>query len=314
MRLVQFETPERGPRLGCIREGRVLDLSGAEAAFTSFEALMEWSDCDPGELRKNAEAAAAKVPDDPRYVYGWEELDRAPGPHPHLVLPLRPPEVWGFGVTYRRSAEVRDADVAEETDSSASIYDRVYQSERPECFFKATAPRCAGPHQPIGIRSDSRLTAVEPELAYVLGEERKILGYTICNDVSAWDIERENPLYLPQSKIFAGCCALGPAILLADGGPDPYDLDITCRIIRDGETIFSETTNSGRIGRRFEELNEYLYRDNPVPAGTVVSTGTGIMVPNEFALEDGDLVEIEIAGIGVLSNLARRLTGEGFPD
>ena len=113
------------------------------------------------------------------------------------MIPLSPPEVWGFGVTYQRSAEVRDADVAATTDSSASIYDRVYHAERPECFFKATAPRCVGPHRPIGIRSDSELTATEPELAYVLGTNRQIVGYTICNDVSAWDLERDNPLYLP---------------------------------------------------------------------------------------------------------------------
>jgi 2-dehydro-3-deoxy-D-arabinonate dehydratase len=224
------------------------------------------------------------------------------------MIPLTPPEVWGFGVTYQRSAEVRDADVAAAMDSSASIYDRVYHAERPECFFKATAPRCVGPHRPIGIRSDSALTATEPELAYVLGTNRDIVGFTICNDVSAWDLERDNPLYLPQSKIFTGCCALGPAIMTAATGPDPYDLEISCRIIRGGETIFSEATNSGRIGRRFEELNEYLYRDNPIPPGTVVSTGTGIMAPNEFALRDGDLVEIEIAGIGVLSNPAVKLS------
>jgi 2-dehydro-3-deoxy-D-arabinonate dehydratase len=309
MRLVQFNTPEKGSRLGSVREddGVVLDLGSAEAAFTNFMALLQWAAGDPESLAEQAGAAADRVPDDGGAVYNWQELDRPPGAHPHLALPLTPPEVWGFGVTYQRSAEVRDADVAREMDSAASIYDRVYHGDRPECFFKATAARCVGPHGPIGIRSDSELTATEPELAYVLGEDRKIVGYTICNDVSAWDIERENPLYLPQSKIFSGCCALGPAILLAAGGPDPYDLDINCRIIRGGETIYSESTNSGRIGRSFEELNEYLYRDNPVPMGTVVSTGTGIMVPNEMALSDGDLVEIEIEGIGTLSNPARQL-------
>ena len=142
----------------------------------------------------------------------------------------------------------------------------------------------------------------------MLGTNREIVGFTICNDVSAWDLERDNPLYLPQSKIFTGCCALGPAILTAASGPDPYDLDISCRILRGGEVIYSDSTNSGRIGRRFEELNEYLYRDNPIPPGTVVSTGTGIMVPNEYALRDGDTVEIEIAGIGILSNPAVKLS------
>lgn len=309
MRLVQFNTPDKGSRLGSVREeeGLVLDLGAAEAAFTNFMALLQWAAGDPEEVVKEARAAADRVPDSGDCVYNWQDLDKTAGAYPHLSLPLTPSEVWGFGVTYQRSAEVRDADVAQEMDSSASIYDRVYHSDRPECFFKATAARCVGPHQPIGIRSDSQLTATEPELAYVLGEDRRIVGYTICNDVSAWDLERENPLYLPQSKIFTGCCALGPAILLAAGGTDPYDLDIHCRIIRGGEEIFSESTNSGRIGRTFEELNEYLYRDNPIPMGTVVSTGTGIMVPNELALEDGDVVEIEIEGIGILSNPAKQL-------
>ncbi|MHB1361981.1 MAG: fumarylacetoacetate hydrolase family protein [Thermoleophilia bacterium] len=310
MRLVQFFTPERGPRLGSVQEdGKVIDLSAGEPGYTSFNALLEWCGGDARRLETIVRQAEARAPIDAGFVYQWEELDRTPAATaPHLMIPLTPAEVWGFGVTYKRSAEVRDADVAAAMDSTASIYDRVYHSERPECFFKATAPRCVGPHRPIGIRSDSKLTATEPELAYVLGTNRQIVGFTICNDVSAWDLERDNPLYLPQSKIFTGCCALGPAILTAASGPDPYDLEISCSIIRAGEIIFCESTNSGRIGRRFEELNEYLYRDNPIPPGTVVSTGTGIMVPNEFALRDGDTVEIGIEGIGVLSNPAARLS------
>lgn len=303
MRLVQFNSPQKGPRLGAVRGGKVVDLGAAEAAYTSLTALLEWGAGSAAEVARLAAEAAAKVPDEAGSIYDYEEIARPPVPnYSHLAMPIEPPEVWGFGVTYQRSAEVRDADVAREMDSSASIYDRVYHSDRPECFFKATLPRCVGPYEAIGIRSDSRLTATEPELAYILGEEREIIGYTICNDVSAWDLERENPLYLPQSKIFKGCCALGPAVLLAADGPDPYDLDIHCRIVRGGEVIFSESTNSGRIGRKYEELNEYLYRDNPVPMGTVVSTGTGIMVPNEFALREGDSVEIEIDGIGRLVN------------
>jgi len=309
MRLVQFFSPERGPRLGSVQpDGRVLDITAGEPAYTSFNALLEWSGGETARLEHIARQAEARTPAEIEHTYAWEELDRAPTVmQPHLMIPLEPPEVWGFGVTYRRSAEIRDADVAAAMDSSASIYDRVYHAARPECFFKATAQRCVGPHRPIGIRSDSMLTAAEPELAYVLGTNREIVGYTICNDVSAWDLERDNPLYLPQSKIFTGCCALGPAILTAATAPDPYNLEIALRLVRSGEVIYSEATNSGRIGRRFEELNEYLYRDNPIPPGTVVSTGTGIMVPNEFALRDGDVVEIEIEGIGVLSNPAVRL-------
>ncbi|MHB0867383.1 MAG: fumarylacetoacetate hydrolase family protein [Thermoleophilia bacterium] len=309
MRLVQFFHPQTGPRLGLVPEdGRVHDLTAGQSAWDSFMALLDATGGEAEALADAAQSALKRVPEN--RIFDWEELDRPPHPdQPHLLVPLSPPEVWGFGVTYQRSAEARDADVAKTMDSSASIYDRVYHSKRPECFFKATAPRCVGPHGAIGIRSDSALTATEPELAYVLGSNREIVGYTICNDVSAWDLERDNPLYLPQSKIFTGCCALGPAITLASGGPDPYALEISCRIIRDGKVIYTDSTSSGRIGRKFEELNEYLYRDNSIPAGTVVSTGTGIMVPNEFALVDGDIVEIEIGGIGVLSNGARKLGG-----
>ena len=305
MKLVQFYHPQHGTRLGLHYDNRVLDLTTAEPGYSTFLSLLEAAGGQALTLERFAREKAAHVPE--RHIYDWDELDRTPDPSlPHLLTPLFPPEVWGFGVTYRRSAEARDADAIKEM-SAANIYDRVYHGKRPECFFKATASRCVGPHRPIGIRSDSELTATEPELAYVLGANREIIGYTICNDVSAWDLERDNPLYLPQSKIYAGSCALGPAIVTVSDLPDPYSLEIKCRIIRDGEVIYRETTSSGRISRRFEELNEYLYRDNHIPLGTVVSTGTGIMVPNEFALSDGDVVEIEIEGIGTLSNPARKL-------
>ncbi|RJQ45205.1 MAG: hypothetical protein C4534_05260 [Gaiellales bacterium] len=306
MQLAQIYIPSAGQRLGLVDDGRIVDLTAAEPSLGSFLDLLEAAGGKAAVVKEIAAVAAAKA--DSGEVFSYHEFDRAPADdEPHLLMPVHAPEVWGFGVTYKRSAEARDADVAKTMDSSASIYDRVYHSDRPECFFKATPPRCVGPHGPIGIRSDSELTATEPELAYVLGAEREIVGYTICNDVSAWDLERDNPLYLPQSKIFSGCCALGPVITLAAGGPDPYDLEITCRIIRGGEPLYEDSTNSGRIGRTFEELNEYLYRDNPVPVGTVVSTGTGIMVPNEHNLIPGDVVEIGIEGIGVLSNPAVRL-------
>ena len=216
-------------------------------------------------------------------------------------MPIFPPEVWAFGVTYQRSAAVRAED------SASNIYDRVYASERPEVFFKGTTTRCTGPNDFIGIRSDSDLTAAEPELAYILGLEGGILGFTICNDVSAWDLERENPLYLPQSKIFEGGCALGPVIVTPDELSNPYNLSVTCQISREGKVIFEGETHTSKLNRKLEELNHYLCLHNPVPFGSVVSTGTGIMIPNEHHLAEGDVVDIEIEMIGVLRNYARRL-------
>jgi len=163
-----------------------------------------------------------------------------------------------------------------------------------------------GPNVPVLLRGDSRLTAAEPELAVVLGARGAIVAFTACNDVSAWDMERENPLYLPQSKIYQGCCALGPCLVTPDEIGDPYALQIRCTILRGGKTIFSETTNTSLFHRRLEDLVSWLLKHNPIPGGTVLSTGTGILVPNEYSLQDGDRVDIEIQGIGRLSNPVER--------
>jgi 2-dehydro-3-deoxy-D-arabinonate dehydratase len=250
---------------------------------------------------KTIEEIASQLPANGEYSY--KSLNIPPdSSKPHILMPINPPEVWGCGVTYKRSAEMRD----EDTTGEKGIYDHVYSADRPELFFKATAPRCVGPNDYICIRSDSELTAAEPELAYVIGKDQSVVGFTVCNDVSAWDIERENPLYLPQSKIFYGCCALGPVLALSSGIRDPYDLDITCKIIRKDEVIFSGKINTSAMKRRFDELTDFLCRDNPVLVGTVMTTGTGIMIPNDYALAAGDVVEIDIEGIGKLANPVRK--------
>jgi 2-dehydro-3-deoxy-D-arabinonate dehydratase len=199
------------------------------------------------------------------------------------VLPIYPPEVWACGCTYETGAPV---------------------PARPEIYFKGTARVCVGTGQAIGIRPDSRFTAPQPELALVLGSRGRIAGYTLANDVSAWDIERENPLYLPQSKIYDGCCALGPVIVPADDMPDPCRLEMTCTITRGGSTLFSGSVSTARLHRRLETLVEYLMRANHVPCGAVLLTGTGIIVPGEAALAPGDTVTIRVAEIGELINHA----------
>lgn len=216
------------------------------------------------------------------------------------LIPLCPREVWACGCTYEQSAAFRDGDAG----TREGYYQQVYRGPRPEIFFKGTARICVGPGQPIGIRPDSFFTAPEPELAIILGSRGRILGYTLANDVSAWDIERENPLYLPQSKTYSSSCALGPYIVTADELRDPHALEMTCRIARSGETLFEGHVSTSRLSRRLETLVEYLLRANPVPAGSVLLTGTGIIVTQSAALAAGDSVTIRVREIGELTNPA----------
>lgn len=228
-----------------------------------------------------------------------ELASRHPEEHPP-ALPIHPREVWGCGCTYETSATFRDRELGEKE----GMYTHVYREARPEIFFKGTARMCTGPGQPIGIRADSRFTAPEPELAVVLGSGGHILGYTLANDVSAWDIERENALYLPQSKAYQYSCALGPVIVTADELTEPYCMEISCTIERQNRTIFEGSVSTARLRRRVETLVEYLLRSNPVPAGSVLLTGTGIIVPEEAALAPGDVVTVRVPEIGELSNHA----------
>jgi 2-dehydro-3-deoxy-D-arabinonate dehydratase len=216
------------------------------------------------------------------------------------IIPIHPREVWACGCTYETSASFRDA----EHGTREGFYAHVYRSPRPEIFFKGTARTCVGPNGVIGIRPDSKFTAPEPELALVIGSRGNVIGYTLANDVSAWDIERENPLYLPQSKVYTACCSLGPVIVTADEIADPYSLTMTCSIQRGEKTIFDGSVSTSKINRKFETLIEYLLLSNPVPAGSVVLTGTGIIVTEESALAPGDVVTISVPEIGTLSNAA----------
>ena len=301
MKLVQFYQPGQGTGVGVVQGDTILDLSENNPDIETVNDLIQIA----GTVRMSISELVDRMMNDQDEAvseYAYDILDTVPDiAVPHLTLPIFAPEVWGFGVTYKRSAQIRDED------AQNTIYDQVYTSPRPEAFFKATPSRCSGPNAPIGVRSDSTLTATEPELAYVLGEEGEIIGYTLCNDVSACDLEKENPLYLNQSKIYFGCCSFGPTLVTADSIDDPYNLDISCQIIRGETTIFEGQTNTSQLARTFEELNEYLYRDNPIPPGTLVSTGTGIMVPNELSLMDGDIVVISCPEIGTLSNPVMQL-------
>jgi 2-dehydro-3-deoxy-D-arabinonate dehydratase len=214
-----------------------------------------------------------------------------------LAIPVEPPEIWGAGVTYERS---RDARIEES--AVKDIYTLVHAAERPELFLKdAGCRRTVGPGEPLGVRGDSAWSVPEPELAVVLGEAGTPNGVTIGNDVSSRDIEGANPLYLPQAKIFAGSCALGPAVLVPDDWEAP--LEIRMRITDSaGTELFTGETSTARMRRSIPELVEWLLRDNPVPANSVLLTGTGLVPPDDFTLAPGHVVEIHVPGIGTLTN------------
>lgn len=216
-----------------------------------------------------------------------------------LLAPVGSQEIWAAGVTYFRS---RDARMEESKDAGGgTFYDRVYHAERPELFFKATARRVVGAHQPVRVRSDAKWSVPEPELALLVSSAGTITGYTIGNDMSSRDIEGENPLYLPQAKVYDGSCALGPALLLSSG-PLPRTTTIQLQVERNGSIAFSGTTTLAELKRDPQLLVSYLFRDNTFPDGAFLMTGTGIVPADDFTLLSGDQVRITIEGIGTLEN------------
>lgn len=304
MKLCQFQAPGAGPRVGLVDGDTVIDITDRAAGVGSVGDLLLRGRTPTGIERLARQLA--RGPRRPRL--SWAALDRAPtGRRAGLLAPLDPAEVWGAGITYRRSADYYTEHEAGHGHRGKGIYDYVYEAERPELFFKASAARCAGPHAPVGLRGDSTLTAVEAELACVIGVGGRIVGYSVGNDLSAWDIERENPLFLPQSKIFGGCFAFGPVIATAGTVGDPHALGIRCVIERGGRVVYEGQASTGDLKRRCDELVSWLGRYNPIPPGTVLSTGTGILVPDEHALRAGDVVSITIDRIGTLRNPVRRL-------
>ncbi|MGQ0635032.1 MAG: fumarylacetoacetate hydrolase family protein [Planctomycetaceae bacterium] len=219
-------------------------------------------------------------------------------PQVKMLAPLDRQEIWAAGVTYKRSQVAR----MEESETGASHYDRAYTAPRPELFFKGMPRRVAGPGQPVRIRQDTRWSVPEPELALVISPRRKLVGFSIGNDMSARDIEGENPLYLPQAKVYDDCCALGPCVLIPEGPLDRAATRITLVVHRRGGEVFRGETGLDQMQRSFDELIDWLFRDNSFPDGVVLLTGTGIVPPDEFTLQTGDVVSIDITGIGTLTN------------
>ncbi len=237
---------------------------------------------------------------------GWllNEAPRTPLPAgaapPEPLAPIASQEVWAAGVTYYRSRSARMEESA--AAGGGDFYDRVYSAARPELFFKASPHRVVGPGGKVRIRRDSRWNVPEPELTACVNSAGRIFGFTIGNDMSSRDIEGENPLYLPQAKVYDGCCALGPCILLGDEPPGP-EAPISMTIARGGVEVFRGATRLEQMKRTPRELVEYLFRESSFPDGCLLLTGTGIVPPGDFTLQSGDRVTITIESIGTLENV-----------
>lgn len=280
MKLVKARSADGGIVVGILEQDRVerLDI-GPSRPISCLSALLEQL---PG---KQIDACRANAPPVP-----LSDLQ--------LLVPIDDQEVWAAGVTYRRSRTAR----MEESEGAAQFYDKIYQADRPELFFKATPHRVVGPNQGVRIRRDARWNVPEPELALVINSKRSVVGFTIGNDMSSRDIEGENPLYLPQAKVYDACCALGPAILLAEPAITMDRAAIALKISRNGQTVFAGEANTAQMARGFADLVDWLWRETTFPSGVILLTGTGIIPPDDFTLEAGDNVEIAIEGIGTLAN------------
>jgi 2-dehydro-3-deoxy-D-arabinonate dehydratase len=275
------------PRFGLLAGERVVDLARSGGPDSLTAALQ----MPAAELQAALRAVVAGPHDD------------MPMTAVTLKAPIDRQEVWAAGVTYLRSRDARM-----EESSQRDVYDRVYDADRPELFLKATPNRVSGPGEAIAIRGDSGWDVPEPELAILVNAHGELVGYTIGNDVSSRSIEGENPLYLPQAKVYSRCAALGPAVVTVDELPDVSNLEIQLTIRRDGAQLFEESTATSQLHRSLSDLMEYLLRDNEFPAGVFLMTGTGIVPPSEFTLQDGDEVTIRIEGIGSLVNPVIRLS------
>ncbi len=280
MKLIKYLSQRGAPAIGQLDGDRVIPLDLSRSPFQTLAGILEAD--DPAE-------AARLLLDPSREVSATNVA---------LLPPIDRQEVWAAGVTYQRSQVAR----MEESDAAASCYNRVYSSPRPELFFKATPHRVAGPGQPLRIRVDSNWNVPEPEITLVVNSRLKLVGFTCGNDMSSRDIEGENPLYLPQAKVYNACCGLGPCITLAGAMPPRESIGIRLEVCRGGEVAYRGETSVAKMHRSFDELIQWLGRDNSFPDGAFVLTGTGVVPDRDFTLLPGDVVSISIDGIGTLTN------------
>jgi 2-dehydro-3-deoxy-D-arabinonate dehydratase len=285
--IVRYRTGASGAaRVGLCRDGLVTELAGVGSLADLWALPLADLRARLAGGDRDADVAVSGVA-----VSGVELLAPVDGRT----------EVWAAGVTYQTSREAR----VEESERAATVYDLVYSAQRPELFFKSVAWRVVGPGGELCVRADSAVNVPEPELAVVVNRFGEIVGYTVCNDMSSRSIEGENPLYLPQAKIYFGACGLGPWIRPAWEIEDPYDLPIEMGIVRAGGRVWQGRAGTDLLHRRLDDLVGYLMRGDVHPDGVVLSTGTCLVPPAPFTLAPGDTVEIEIGGVGILSNTVR---------
>jgi 2-dehydro-3-deoxy-D-arabinonate dehydratase len=280
MKICRFKNKHGEMHVGLVADDSTL-LDLAPAGITQMQPLLE-SDDPISQANKLSKHNLPRV--------SLSEIQ--------LCAPVERQEVWAAGVTYLRSKNAR----VEESDFSASAYNKVYAAERPEIFFKSLPEKVVGTGEPVGIRKDARWNVPEPELALVMNSHGKIIGHTIGNDMSSRDIEGENLLYLPQAKIYDRSCALGPWIHLGASESTAREWKIQIEIRRNGKSVFTGDTSVSQIKRSFKHLAEFLFRSQIFPHGAVLLTGTGIVPADTFTLQEQDVIAIEISGIGLLQN------------
>ncbi|HEX5445397.1 MAG TPA: fumarylacetoacetate hydrolase family protein [Pirellulales bacterium] len=281
MKLVKYAPPGGDEMFGRLDGDEIIPLLSTGGQYRTLTDVLEAD--DPA-------AVVALLTD--------ADADRVPLASVSLLPPVDRQEVWAAGVTYIRSRKAR----MDESEGAAACYDKVYEAPRPELFFKAMPYRVVGPDKPVRIRNDAAWNVPEPELALVLNSQLKLVGFTIGNDMSSRDIEGENPLYLPQAKVYDQSCALGPCITLAPAMPDKPDIGIHLAVIRRAVVAFEGQTTAAQLHRTFEDLIDYLGRDNTFRYGAILLTGTGIVPDDSFTLHAGDVINITIDGIGTLVN------------
>jgi 2-dehydro-3-deoxy-D-arabinonate dehydratase len=282
MKLCRFQTADGFAHVGAIFDDTstsVLDLSAA--GVDRLEPLLE---------ADNLQAQMTRIVNQTQTRYALRNVK--------LLPPVEQQEVWAAGVTYLRSKTAR----MEESKSAATAYDKVYDAERPELFFKSLGSKVVAPNDPVGIRKDAIWSVPEPELVLVFNSKGRIVAYTIGNDMSSRDIEGENPLYLPQAKVYRQSCSIGPFFKLNVVETEARTWTIHLRVQRGTKVVFQGETTVGQIKRRFDELGAWLFKSQNFPHGVALLTGTGIVPPEDFALQAADIIRISINGIGALEN------------